>query len=78
MKRMTCRELGGACDLEFSADSFDEIAALSKAHGLEMFRKADPAHLQAMDAMKSLMADPSAMKKWFDGRREAFEARPDE
>ena len=33
MKTMTCRELGGACDLEFHANTFDEIAQLSQKHG---------------------------------------------
>ena len=48
MKTMTCRQLGGACDLEFRADSFDEMAALSKQHGMEMFKTGDQAHLAAM------------------------------
>ena len=30
MKTMTCKQLGGACDLEFHADSFEEIAEMSK------------------------------------------------
>ena len=78
MKRMTCRQLGGACDLEFRADSFHEMAELSKRHGMEMFQKGDQAHLQAMEEMKSLMADPKAMKQWSDGKREEFDALPEE
>ena len=39
MKKMTCKQLGGACDLEFQANTFDEIAELSKKHGKEMFEK---------------------------------------
>jgi hypothetical protein len=78
MKTMTCRQLGGACDLEFRAASFEEIAELSKQHGIDMFKKADPAHLEAMDRMKSLMADPGAMKQWFEERRQEFENLPDE
>ncbi|SGZ03445.1 hypothetical protein [Moritella viscosa] len=31
MKTMTCNQLGGACDEKFQAESFDEIAELSKA-----------------------------------------------
>ena len=78
MKTMTCRQLGGACELEFRADSFDEMAELSKRHGMEMFRAGDEAHLQAMEAMRSLMGDPKAMKRWFDERREEFEALPED
>lgn len=36
MKTMTCKQLGGACDKEFSANTFEEIAELSKQHGMEM------------------------------------------
>ena len=41
MKTMTCNQLGGDCDLEFHADTFDEIAEASKKHGMEMFQKGD-------------------------------------
>ena len=40
---MTCRQLGGACDLEFRAASFEEMAELSKQHGMEMAEKRDAA-----------------------------------
>ena len=45
MKKMTCNELGGACDLEFKAETFEEMAELSKNHGMEMFQKGDQPHL---------------------------------
>ena len=48
MKTMTCKQLGGACDLEFHAASFEEIAEMSQNHGVEMFQKQDGDHLQAM------------------------------
>jgi hypothetical protein len=34
MKGMTCRQLGGACDLVFLAQSFGEMAEQSKQHGM--------------------------------------------
>ncbi len=77
MKIMTCKQLGGACDLEFHASSFDEIAELSKQHGMEMFQKSDEAHLAAMDEMRELMQKPEAMKDWFDSKREEFNSLPD-
>ncbi|GAV21280.1 hypothetical protein MMIC_P2262 [Mariprofundus micogutta] len=74
MKMMTCRQLGGACDQEFHADSFEEIAEMSKNHGMEMFQQGDAAHLKAMDEMKALMAKPDAMKEWFESKRKEFDA----
>jgi hypothetical protein len=52
MKTMTCKELDGACDLEFHANTFEEIAEMSKRHGMEMFQKGDQAHLQAMNRIE--------------------------
>lgn len=77
MKKMTCLQLGGACDLEFRANSFEEMAELSKAHGTEMFKKQDKAHLEAMGKMKVLMQTPGAMQEWFAGKQKEFEALPE-
>ena len=74
MKKMTCQQLGGACDLEFQAETFEEIAEMSKKHGMEMFQKGDEAHLKAMNEMQGLMKTPGAMNEWFDGKRKEFEA----
>ncbi len=77
MKTITCKQLGGACNKEFSANSFDEIAEMSKQHGMEMFQKGDEAHLKAMNEIKGLMQNPEAMKDWFDNKRKEFDSLPD-
>ncbi len=77
MKTMTCKELGGACDLEFHANTFDEIAEVSKAHGTEMFEKKEPAHLKAMQEMQALMSEPEKMQAWFEDKKKEFETLPD-
>ncbi len=77
MKTMTCKQLGGACDLAFQADTFEEMANLSQAHGSEMFKQGDEAHLKVMAEMKTLMQEPEAMKKWFDDKRAEFDALPE-
>jgi hypothetical protein len=74
MKTMTCKQLGGACDIEFHANFFEEIAEMSKQHGTEMFQKGDKDHLEAMSKMKELMQKPEAMKEWFENKRKEFEA----
>jgi len=78
MKSMTCKQLGGACDLTFQANSFEEIAALSKKHGMEMFQKGDKAHLEAMNKMKELMQTQDAMKEWFESKRKEFDSMPED
>jgi hypothetical protein len=77
MKTMTCKQLGGACDMAFRADSFEEIADMSKRHGMEMFQKGDEKHLKAMNKMKDLMKSPAAMKDWFDGKKREFDDLPE-
>lgn len=77
MKTMTCRQLGGACDLEFRADTFEAMSEQSKQHGMEMHKAQDAAHLDAMEKMRQLMQSPEDMKNWFEARREEFNALPD-
>ena len=74
MKTMTCKQLGGACDKTFQADTFEEIAEMSKKHGMDMFKQNDAAHIKAMNDMQVLMHSPGAMKEWFDNKRKEFEA----
>lgn len=76
MKSMTCEELGGACEIEFQAETFEEIAKMSMEHGKEMFQKADGPHLQAMEEMKSLR-EAGDMSEWFEQKRNEFDALPE-
>ena len=77
MKTMTCNDIGGACDEVFQAETFEEMAELSKQHGMAMFQKQDEAHLNAMSKMQELMKEPGAMDKWFEEKRQQFNALPD-
>lgn len=78
MKTMTCKQLGGACDLEFKANTFEEMAELSKQHGMEMFQQQDPEHLQAMQKIQALMKTPGAMEQWQQQKRKEFDALADD
>ncbi|MEX0843811.1 MAG: hypothetical protein WD022_00950 [Balneolaceae bacterium] len=75
---MTCKQLGGACNQEFTAETFEEIAAQSKKHGVEMFKQGDEAHMKAMQEMSEMMNDPDAMQKWMEKKRLEFEALPED
>lgn len=74
MKSMTCKQLGGACDKEFTSNTFEEMAEMSKKHAMEMFKKGDEKHLKAMNEMQELMKTPEAMAKWFDNKKKEFKA----
>ena len=77
MKSMTCKQLGGACDLVFQADSFEEMAHLSQQHGAEMYQKGDEAHLQAMAEVQKLMSSPEKMNEWMTEKRKLFDSLPE-
>jgi predicted small metal-binding protein len=77
MKTMSCKQLGGACDHNFHADTFDEMAEQSKKHAMEMFSAGDEAHLVAMNGMQKLMQSSEAMTQWMDNKRKEFDALPD-
>ena len=78
MKTMSCKQLGGACDKKFQANTFEEIVELSKAHGMEMFQQQDKVHLDAMNKIQELMQKPEAMAEWFENMRKEFEALPED
>jgi hypothetical protein len=63
--------------MDFHSNSFEELAELSKRHGMEMFQKGDEKHLRAMNLMRELMKTPEAMKEWFENKKREFDALPE-
>jgi hypothetical protein len=45
---------------------------------MDMFKQNDEAHLKAMDDMRQLMQQPSAMEEWFETKKKEFEALPED
>lgn len=78
MKTMTCKQLGGVCDVAFSANTFEEIATQSKMHGMQMFQQQDALHLTAMAKVQALMSNPQAMQEYMDTKRAEFDALPED
>ena len=76
MKTMTCKQLGGACDTAFHANTFEEIADLSKNHAMEMILKGDEPHSRALREMQELMHFPEGMNAWFENKRKTFDSLP--
>ena len=75
---MSCKQLGGACDKEFHANTFEEMAEMSKKHGLEMYQMGDEEHLKAMNEMQELMKSQETMTAWFENRRKEFDTLPED
>ena len=77
MKTMTCKQLAGACDQKFTAETFEEIAEMSKKHGMEMFQQEDGPHLDAMNEMKKKMTSPDSYQNWLSEMRAVFNGLPE-
>lgn len=75
---MICTQLGGACDKAFRAETFAEVAEMSKKHGMEMYQRQEPAHMEAMGKMTDLMSSPEAMEEWLEEREKEFNALPED
>lgn len=73
MKSMTCIQLGGACDLVFSGETFEDLASQSQRHGKEMLGEKDGPHMAAMGKMMELMKS-GEMDAWMAARKADFEA----
>lgn len=69
---MTCKDLGGACDIVFHGNTFAEMAEQSKKHSVAMIKKGDDAHIQAMNKMQSLMGNPEKMALWMKEKEALF------
>ena len=77
MKKITCKQLGGACEQAFLGDSFENVARQSRQHAMDMFAKNDADHINAAETMKSLLANPTAMEEWMSERETYFNNLPD-
>ena len=75
MKRLTCQDLGGPCDAEFTGDSFEEIGKKSREHVMEQMQKGDDGHLSAANNMRS--ATPERQKAMMAEDRRKFDETPD-
>ena len=73
---MTCKQLGGVCGKEFHAETFEEMAEISKQHGVEMYATQDEAHMEIIGEMMKLMNDPKAMAEWLENKKKEFERIP--
>lgn len=78
MKTMTCKQLGGACNEKFHAETFEEMIKLNKKHCMEMLQMGDEDHLYAMNEMSVIMEDSEEMKRWYANKKKEFETLPEQ
>jgi predicted small metal-binding protein len=67
MKTMTCKELGGPCDQQLSAESWDEMVTVMTNHVMEN-------HPETIKEMEKMHAEDP--KKWGAEMKPKWDAAP--
>lgn len=76
MKTMTCRQLGGACDLEHRGGDANEIIKAQDRHLREAVEAGQVDHQPALDDMKGRWKRPISGMKWYRQVQRDFAALP--
>lgn len=76
MKTMTCRQLGGPCDLELNGETADEVIKLQDRHLRDLARGGDPEHVPAHEQMASRWRHPVRAMGWYRATKKAFAELP--
>jgi hypothetical protein len=78
MKTMTCKHLGGPCDLEFHGETADEIIKADDSHLKDLVAKGDVAHGDALKLMEDRWKNPANGMDWYEQVQVDFASTPDD
>jgi hypothetical protein len=78
MKSMTCRQLGGACELALVGDDANEIIHAQDRHLRDVVAAGDSDHESALSDMKARWRRPVSGLKWYRKVQRDFAALPDD
>ena len=74
---MTCRQLGGPCDLQLHGDTSDEIIKAQDKHLNEAVTAGDETHEGALKEMKNRWKHPVSGMGWYRKTKRDFAALPE-
>ena len=78
MKTMTCRQLGGPCDLAHHGTTADEVIKAQDGHLKGMDSRGDDAHQDASKKMKGRWRHPVSGMGWYRQVKRDFATIPDD
>jgi len=78
MKTMTCRQLGGPCDLAHHGATADDVIKAQDRHLKDAVADGDAAHQDALEAMKGRWRHPKASMGWYKGVKATFAELPED
>jgi hypothetical protein len=76
-KTMTCRQLGGPCDLAHAGQDANEVINAQDQHLRAAVADGAADHQAALDAMKGRWKRPVSGLKWYRQVQRDFEALPE-
>jgi predicted small metal-binding protein len=76
MKKMTCRQLGGPCDLAHHGENANEVIKAQDRHLKEAVAEGDAAHEPALEEMKRRWRHPVAAMGWYRKAKRDFASLP--
>ena len=76
MKTMTCKPLGGACDLPLRGATADDVIKLQDKHLREVVAGGDEAHKPALNQMKGRWKHPIKGMGWYKKVKREFAVAP--
>jgi predicted small metal-binding protein len=78
MKTMTCKDLGGPCELALHGASADEIIKAQDRHLKDSVKGGDASHEGALRDMKGRWKRPKQSMDWYSAMKNAYAERPEE
>ena len=75
MKKTTCRDLNGACDVGIQGETPEEMAENCKQHVMELIQSGDEEHKAAVEKMSQLSREEQV--KWYEDFKKGFDSLPD-
>ena len=77
MKTMTCKQLGGPCDVALEGSTADDVIKAQDAHLKAAVADGDTAHQGAHNDMKARWRHPLKGMGWYRSTKKAFAELPD-
>jgi hypothetical protein len=78
MKTMTCRQLGGPCDLGHRGETADDVINAQDRHLKEAEKDGDASHQPARDDMKRRWRHPKRSMDWYRQMKRDFADLPED
>ena len=78
MKTMTCRQLGGACDLPLRGETADEVIKAQDKHLKDTVAAGDTTHEAALNDMKGRWKHPVKGMGWYKSTKRVFADLPED